>query len=279
MEREKQCQLLEGTAGFLAQLLLFVFVLASLLYKRSLEFPKRGLRIWAMDVSKQGFSAGAGHLCNMVIAIIASNSITSRQTSECSWYFVVYTIDTTLGVSLTVLLHNFILRGARYHQQNRYEKLGPNPTPGGMWDHTVEKRWFDHIAMCGNYGNPPSCRPWIWQMGEWTLVSVIARVVCGLLVVSFGHFGLVEAAAFLDSLFGERQGLLLMFVMVMCPVLMNIAQAWVQDAILRWKKSEHKDMSLKQFVGTDLEGMDILCDDWSDSSDVRGNDEQRDLPL
>ena len=43
---------------------------------------------------------GAG----LIIAVVASSS-TGHATSECAWYFVAYTFDTTLGVTIAILLH------------------------------------------------------------------------------------------------------------------------------------------------------------------------------
>ncbi|GMH37478.1 hypothetical protein BSKO_05351 [Bryopsis sp. KO-2023] len=264
-DERDECRLLDGPVAYLAQVFLFGFVLGSLLIKRSLESPKRPMKVWAMDVSKQAFSSIAAHLCNMLIAILASVNVRASSSSECSWYFVVYTIDTTIGVSLTILLHRLIIRGAQWLQQNRYEKLQPEEDTDSMWKHAVQRRWFDYIATCGNYGNPPSMIPWIWQMGEWTLVTVIARGVCGTLVVTLGQYGLVSAAGLLDDIFDNRPDLLLLFVMVMCPILMNLVQAWVQDAVLKWRRMR-QGFQAQGFVEGEVEVISIVEDGWSDKS-------------
>ena len=43
--------------------------------------------MWGLDVSKQGFSMLAAHVCGMLIALIAHGSVTSGAgaPSECAW--------------------------------------------------------------------------------------------------------------------------------------------------------------------------------------------------
>lgn len=48
------------------QLLLALFALLSLWFKRQNETPKRKFRTWFLDVSKQGLGACYAHVCNMV---------------------------------------------------------------------------------------------------------------------------------------------------------------------------------------------------------------------
>jgi hypothetical protein len=50
---------------------------------RHRERPKRPWSIWALDISKQGCSAGAGHAVGMCVAILAH--IYSGGASECAW--------------------------------------------------------------------------------------------------------------------------------------------------------------------------------------------------
>lgn len=230
---------------------------------RMFESPRRSMKVWSMDVSKQGFSALAAHMCNMVTAILAAGVVHSSRASECSWYFIVYSVDTSVGVSLTILLHNLAVSTARRFQRNSYSRLQANTNPVASWGHVVNQRWFDHLARCGYYGDPPSLKPWIWQIGEWTIVTIVARVLCASLVILLGRYGLVDAANFMDSLFAGNPKLLLLFVMVMCPVVMNIIQAFIQDAVLRWRR-RGKNAKVSRFVDIEQEVVEIVNDGWSD---------------
>ena len=83
----------------------------------------------------------------MLIAIIAHHT-SAGASSECAWYFVAYTFDTTLGLLLTVLLHKAILRLARCWKKRHGLPKGA----GGE-----AEAWYDIIALCGNYGGRARC--------------------------------------------------------------------------------------------------------------------------
>lgn len=71
------------------------------------------------------------------------------------------------------------------------------------------------------------------QLAQFSVCVVIARLVCGTVVVT-GAGALAHVAAALDRAFHGHPTLLLYFVMVACPVCMNTGQAWVQDQVLKW---------------------------------------------
>lgn len=256
-----QCRLLAGPAALSAQLLLAALALASLVYKRHVERPQRPVNIWALDVSKQAISMLAAHICGMLIAVIAHSRVASEQTSECSWYFVAFTFDTTLGLALTIGLHKAALRLARWWGERRAKHSSPevalalalapmvpgeeggdaSPTEaaaeaGGDADLVVSASdpWHKVLLECGRYGEPPSYRRWGIQLAEWVLCVVLARVLCGVTVVLLGSL-LVHVAQGIDSLFSGHPTVLLFFVMIMCPLLMNICQVLVQDLVLKWR--------------------------------------------
>lgn len=222
MSGAEQCRLLAGPAAVWAQAVLALLAFGSLVYKRHRERPQRALEIWALDVSKQVVSMFAAHVCGMLIALLAHHS--STQSSECAWYFVAYTFDTTLGLGLTVAFHKTVIRFAKCWKKRHAARL------------TVSSdRWFDIVAQCGDYGEPPSLLRWWIQMVEWVLCVVGARAVCGTLVIVLGPV-LVHAARLLDWLFQGHPTLLLFAVMIICPLLMNMIQVLIQDAILMWRR-------------------------------------------
>lgn len=116
---------------------------------RHREKPKRPLNIWWLDVSKQGFSATACHIINMSFALAASRRERGDPedgASECSWYFVQYNFDNTMGVTLTILLHSAIVSIAKSY-------INPLPTKDSPDDRLS---LVEIIAYCGTYGTPPS---------------------------------------------------------------------------------------------------------------------------
>lgn len=69
------------------------------------------------------------------------------------------------------------------------------------------------------------------QLSEFTACVLLARGACGVFVVAFST-PLKRIAGLLDTLFDGRPTALLYFVMICCPMAMNLAQAWVQDHVL-----------------------------------------------
>ena len=206
------------------------------------EHPQRPPLVWGFDVSKQVVGMGAAHASGLIIAILVHHT-SANAASECSWYFVAYTFDTTLGVFLTLAIHKLVLKYIQStytaHATQKYLGVAAprehGATQGGVEAEVgVEGSWAVAITECGRYGDPPSFKRWTYQAAEWSACVVAARALCGAFVVLLSRV-LVNVASALDSLFSNRPTLLLFVVMVCCPLLMNAAQLLVQDAYLKWK--------------------------------------------
>jgi hypothetical protein len=65
---QKFCKVYDSEDFFtiFVQLLLAFFALLSLWFKRQSEVPKRKLKTWFLDISKQGLGACYAHVLNMV---------------------------------------------------------------------------------------------------------------------------------------------------------------------------------------------------------------------
>lgn len=176
---------------------------------------------------------GSAHVCGLIIAMVAQRA--AGRSSECAWYFVAYTFDTTFGLLLTISSHNAVIKGARCYLRCLHDEGLPAKS---VEAHSLSARYFTAIAMCGNYGDPPSMGIWISQTLEWTTCVVLARGLCGYLVVSPLNSLLVTAANKLDTLFQGHATLLLMAVMILGPLLMNASQLLLQDTVLKWKKGK-----------------------------------------
>lgn len=160
----------------LAQVALAALALSVLVFKRWRERPQRPHVVWLLDVSKQIISQGTAHICGIIIALVVHQRATL--TSECSWYFVAFTVDTTAGVLFTIALHSAALRLAEWHSAGVHRPLESDSTPVGV----ENEPWSAAIAACGSYGVPPSLRRWGLQAAEWTICVIIARFLCGTLV-------------------------------------------------------------------------------------------------
>ena len=192
-----------------------------------------------MDVSKQVVGMGAAHASGIVIAVIAHHA-TAAAASECSWYFVAFSFDTTIGVALTMLLHRTVLLQLR--KDLSLANLGSNERES--WHDAItdalpppeqNESWKAAIVDCGQYGDPPILRRWGLQAAEWSFCVVIARALCGgIVAILASSLGIIAEG--LDALFNGHPTLLLFFVMICCPLLMNAAQLLIQDAILKGRQ-------------------------------------------
>jgi hypothetical protein len=75
-EAEKVCKVYDHEDFFtiFVQIILAVFALLSLWFKRMGEKPRRKFRTWFLDVSKQGIGACYAHVLNMVSAAQSEES-------------------------------------------------------------------------------------------------------------------------------------------------------------------------------------------------------------
>eukprot|EP00210_Caulerpa_lentillifera_P007431 g7102.t1 len=224
-----ECRLLNGRVAIAAQMTLAACILASLLYKRHREKPKRPLNIWLLDVSKQGFSATTCHIINMTFALAASrreqdNSQTGA--SECSWYFVQFNFDNTMGVTLTILLHSAIVTMAELY-------VARSP----MKDSTDQRlSIMEIISQCGSYGTPPNMIRWFVQVIEWICSVVVARSITGGFVILLANVLLTPLAEFVDEMFGGYHVLHLYFILVVYPMCCSTTVAWILDGLLKKKQ-------------------------------------------
>lgn len=166
-EEEQTCSLLEGSWALIAQILLGMIAFSTLIVKRAKEDPKRPLNIWLMDVSKQIISLFMAHTL-AILAAMLTTSLTHLGTSQCAWYFVMYSLDTIIGTMITYMMHTSIISGLQAAVNDR--KLQEGSTMMSL---------AQYIITCGDYGDPVSLRRWFWQVIEWTFCVLSARIFCG----------------------------------------------------------------------------------------------------
>jgi len=226
----RECRLLQGPVALSAQLVLLVVVITALSIKRHRERPRRPLNIWLLDIGKQACSSGAGHTVGMLVAIIAHGR--SGQASECGWYFVVYFMDCTLGLTLAITFHKLTTGLARWlHNKSLLVKED---------DQLQELPWWEALVEIGYYGDgaTPNMRKWGIQVASWVLCVISARSVVGAVILLFSP-AFMFITANLDARFVGRPDQYLYTVMVALPLVVNVGQAWIQDQVLKWTGRKH----------------------------------------
>ncbi|KAL5487715.1 hypothetical protein ACEPAI_5823 [Sanghuangporus weigelae] len=198
----RKCRLL-GPTALVVQALMGVFVILSLVYKRHRESPKRPWRIWTFDVSKQVVGQMFIHGMNLLISGVGAHHASGN---PCALYFLNILIDTTLGVALIYFVHHFLT----YMLSDKLMLKG---------------------FRSGQYGSPPSILYWIRQAVVYvTALTTMKLVVIGLFAI---WPGIVEVGNWLLSWTGGGDGIQVVFVMGLFPIVMNVLQFWLIDSIVK----------------------------------------------
>jgi STIMATE family len=106
------------------------------------------------------------------------------------------------------------------------------------------------------------------QLAEFSACVLLARAACGLIIGLIG-WPLGWIAALLDHIFVHHPTALLFFVMIACPVLMNLAQAWIQDAHLIWGGSQRQSSNTAAYDALHLRS-EAASPVLSEASEARG---------
>lgn len=252
---DDRCRLIQGVFATLMQVALAAVALSSLLLKRFCERPRRPLLIFALDTSKQAVSMGTAHLTNLATAYVLSTILghkPGQHPHQCSWYLITFFFDCTLG-SISAYAGIRLVQMAA-----RRVRLAP-------------------LEQSGFYGKPVRPSWFAAQLGAWVVI-VIAGRVCNALIEWAAWKPLNTLAAILGYPLRNHPQLELAIVMITCPVLLNIFQAFIQDQFLkrsaRRKQQEKREQqetspllgqqqqeSPSSVYSTPLPGADVDVDD------------------
>ena len=215
-----ECNLL-GNFALLVQGALGLLAVSSLAVKRWREEPRRPLKIWFFDVSKQVFGSVLLHLANILMSMLSSGKFDvaaststvqgakGEEPNPCSFYLLNLAIDTTIGIPILVLLLKLLHAGALH-------------TPLANPPESIRS---------GNYGHPPRATWWLKQ-------SVI--YFCGLLLMKLcvlAIFAFLPWIAWVgDWALRWTEGntaVQITFVMFIFPLIMNALQYWIIDSFIK----------------------------------------------
>ncbi|KAK3102134.1 hypothetical protein FSP39_009072 [Pinctada imbricata] len=191
---------LMGTLGLFIQALLAFLAFTSLIVKRYCEpiYERRPWKIWFYDTSKQGFGAAVIHFANVFLADMF-------QGDPCTWYFISFILDSTVGIVVIYL-------GLKFTQ--------------------ILVRHFNCLTLkFGEYGSPPQCSAWVGQCGLYILVMIIEKILMTLLV-QFSFWK--DVRNFLMSPIKDPH-VELVIVMFIVPLVVNAFIFWVVDNFLKGK--------------------------------------------
>lgn len=201
---ESSCTLLGGMFAISVQVGLVIASIATLVYKRHTERPKRTWLVWSFDASKQAFAGGLQHLVNILFGLIFA---VDGGASQCAWYFVNFFITVICGIFLLWLA----VRGMNY----------------------VVETFHLTMLRTGEYGSPPNWRPWLLQLVVWGFLASGEKFVTAIFVIYPLRAPLNHVAQWLERPLLPYPNLELVLVMVFTPILLNILFFWVVDNLIK----------------------------------------------
>jgi len=205
------CSLL-GPFSILIQAIMAVIILASLLYKRHREKPKRKYHIWTADVSKQVLGQAFVHMFNILI----SDSMASLPSkgNPCALYFMNIFIDTTIGVFVLFLALNAITKLVCKTLRRSPASLGLS---SGSYPHPFLTSWLKQIT--------------IYFLGLVMLKLFVIGLfwLGGEALVQFGN-GVIEGIS-------HNPKVQILMVVMVGPTILNVLQFLLIDSFIKQKPS------------------------------------------
>eukprot|EP00467_Chlorarachnion_reptans_P014165 CAMPEP_0114487632 /NCGR_PEP_ID=MMETSP0109-20121206/881_1 /TAXON_ID=29199 /ORGANISM="Chlorarachnion reptans, Strain CCCM449" /LENGTH=215 /DNA_ID=CAMNT_0001663933 /DNA_START=36 /DNA_END=685 /DNA_ORIENTATION=- len=178
-----------------------------------------------LDALKQAISAGFQHACNVAIASIA-RSEGGQGDEECGWYMISFTVDAVMGTALSLLMLKYAL-----------EPL-------------ARKFYWKPLAESGDYGQPDNInlKWWALQLSSWVIISIIARIFCGILVYNL-HNPLYPFVQWLTAIFHGNGVAFLLTSMVGTPTVLNVLiTTIIQDTVLKKSESENTGETVEEEI-------------------------------
>jgi hypothetical protein len=204
------CELLGDIYSYLLQAALGFAAIGALWIKRLKEHPRRPVRMWLADVSKQVCGAGTGHVFNLLF----SAQLTTAGESSCVYYLPNFLIDMVVGITLCFIALQTL-------------------------ETMLLSRGYYELGRTGHYGdNPfrPEFRTWFMQtLLWWSIVVGTKFITLYALVIPFQ----TSLYNFGDWVLGpvvDKPHLELVIVMVALPLVGNVVAFIVQDVFLKDKK-------------------------------------------
>lgn len=201
------CSLL-GPFAIAIQALMALIVLASLLFKRHREKPKRKLRIWTADVSKQVIGQAFVHMLNIWIS--ASIAALPSKGNACAVYFMNIFIDTTIGVFVLYLSLKFVTKLVT-------SALGGTPTS---------------LGLCSGIYPAPFFLSWLKQLAIYLTAMVILKILV-LWVFWIGGEALVRFGDGVINAISSNYKVQIVIVVMIGPTCLNVLQFLLIDSFIK----------------------------------------------
>ncbi|CAH7674581.1 vacuolar membrane protein-domain-containing protein [Phakopsora pachyrhizi] len=238
----ESCQLL-GPFAIAIQALMALIIMASLLFKRHRENPKRKFKIWTADVSKQVIGQAFVHMLNVWIS--GSTSLLPSRGNPCALYFINIFIDTTIGVFILYVTLLFFTKSICKAFKNTPVNLG----------------------LCSGVYPNPFLVSWSKQLG----IYLTSLVILKLLVIWIFWIGGEALIKFGDSLMESislNAKVQILVVVMIGPTCLNVLQFLLIDSFLKHSPTQTRS---RQIIVSSSDECDV--DDHRKGSDPSSDPE------
>lgn len=231
-----KCQLL-GPFAIYVQAFLGLLALLSLVWKRYRERPRRPVKVWFFDVSKQVFGSVLLHVANLAMSELSAGDYelssstkqvehgTGRQLNPCSFYFINIAVDTTLGIPILIVLLKVL------HRVAAYTPLAKPP----------------ESMQTGNYGQPPHVSWWLKQSIVYFIGLLLMKTCVLFIFILLPWIALVGDWALRWT--EGREALQIAFVMFIFPLIMNAVQYYIIDSFIKDSKGGEDEREAEEEDG------------------------------
>eukprot|EP00040_Diaphanoeca_grandis_P004173 m.27377 g.27377 ORF g.27377 m.27377 type:complete len:319 (+) comp15737_c0_seq1:182-1138(+) len=196
------------------------------------ERPRRPFIRFMADNSKSVFAAMITHfLCGG--SAIAIDNI-SPDTQQCDWYFIIFVWDSLIGVSLTLMLHQWSAhKAANYECTEAVSRIGD----------------YNSKPDVSGYRRPSTNRQrfvrWLFQLGHWIGCAILCRAVdFGLLYLVAKELGRVATGVGWWACSGAQVEIKLWMNILCFPMLLDACQFTIQNHFLKMKTPTKVDMTI-----------------------------------
>ena len=131
-----------------------------------MEHPKRSYKIFLLDISKQGLSAGWMHVLNILLAVYLELKV--NKGNGCQWYFINIVCENFISVTLALIIHSTVINFANKHdililQSGVYLSIHDAQY--------IYRYSYDDLDKHINY------KVWFIQLLIWLMITTIAKLV------------------------------------------------------------------------------------------------------
>lgn len=201
-----QCELI-GPISLFFQFLLGLIILASLVAKRQYEVPKRPVKVWVLDITKQIIGSLIIHFMNLAMSLKYKDLYDDDDPLvdyECNWYFINLFMDSTLGV--LILYCNLIL----------IYRITPHITKGEVLPNGEE----------GEVHEEPFSR----SLAIFLSAIILMKFIIYIILLNFTAI-IMNISDFLNLI--SDSNLKVFIVMFLSPIVLNLVQFIIVDNIIK----------------------------------------------